>query len=59
MNGRWFDQRQLEAYLADGSEKFQKSSEKKADLNDEDEDGGGENEGKRLEKFGAWLEEEK
>lgn len=62
MNGRWFDERQLEADIADGSEKFRKSNEKKVDLGDEDDgdgDGGGEDDGKRLDKFGAWLEEEK
>lgn len=64
MHGRWFDERQLQAYIADGSEKFKKSNEKKAgDVGDED----GENsdgadavgaEGDRLDKFGKWLEEE-
>ncbi len=67
MNGRWFDERQLEAYIADGSEKFKKSDEKKAHLEDENEnknanananEGGGA-EGERLDKFGEWLEEEK
>ena len=57
MNGRWFDERQLEAHVADGSEKFKKSNEKKADV--EEEDGEGEGEGDRLDKFGSWLEEEK
>ena len=55
MNGRWFDERQLEAHVADGSEKFKKSNEKKADADEED----GEGEGDRLDKFGSWLEEEK
>jgi HIV Tat-specific factor 1 len=57
MNGRWFDERQLEAYIADGSEKFKKSNEKKADIGD-DNDGGEDGEGERLDKFGEWLEEE-
>ncbi len=53
MNGRWFDERQLEAHVADGSEKYKKSNEKKVDV-DEEEEG----EGDRLDKFGSWLEEE-
>ena len=57
MNGRWFDERQLEAHIADGSEKFKKSNEKKADV--DEEDGEGEGEGDRLDKFGSWLENEK
>jgi len=44
----------VEAYIADGSEKFKKSSEKKAPI-EEDE---GEDDGKRLDQFGSWLEEE-
>jgi HIV Tat-specific factor 1 len=55
MDGRWFDERQLEAYLADGSEKFKKSSEKTADVAEGEEEA----EGDRLDKFGSWLEEEK
>ena len=65
MDGRWFDERQLEAYVADGSEKFKKSNKKKGgDVEDEDGEnsGGGDGvggEGDRLDKFGKWLEEEK
>lgn len=63
MNGRWFDERQLEAHVADGSEKFRKSNEKEADLGDEMENDGAGNgsggEGERLDKFGKWLEDEK
>ena len=55
MNGRWFDERQLEAYIADGSEKFKKSNEKTVDVAEGEEEA----EGNRLEKFGSWLEEEK
>jgi HIV Tat-specific factor 1 len=55
MDGRWFDERQLKAYVADGSEKFKKSSEKTVDV----AQGEGEAEGDRLDKFGSWLEEEK
>jgi len=54
MNGRWFDERQLEAQIATGEEKFKKSTDKKSVL-DEDTD---EEEGGRLDKFGAWLEQE-
>lgn len=66
MHGRWFDERQLQAYVADGSEKFKKSNEKKGGGDVEDEDGGNSDEGDgvggegdRLDKFGKWLEEEK
>lgn len=55
MDGRWFDERQLEAYIADGSEKFKKSNEKTVDVGEGEEEA----EGDRLDKFGSWLEEEK
>jgi HIV Tat-specific factor 1 len=55
MDGRWFDERQLTAYIADGSEKFRKSNEKTINVA-EGEEGGEED---RLDKFGSWLEEEK
>ena len=59
MDGRWFDERQLKAYVADGSEKFKKSNEKTVDV----AEGGGEAEAEaeddRLDKFGSWLEEDK
>jgi hypothetical protein len=70
MNGRWFDERQLEAHIADGTEKFRKSNEKKVDVGaDEEKDGasagaGGVgvgdagDESERLDKFGQWLEDE-
>jgi len=51
MDGRFFATQKLEAYIADGSEKFKKTSEKKL----VDEEG---EEGKRLDEFGKWLEEE-
>ncbi|KIW67895.1 hypothetical protein PV04_07110 [Phialophora macrospora] len=54
MNGRWFDERQLEAFLATGTEKFKKSSDKKVGFVDDEEEEG---EGSRLDKFGSWLEE--
>lgn len=52
MDGRFFDTRIVEAYIADGSEKFKKTGEKLG-VEDEDED-----EGKRLDQFGSWLESE-
>ena len=54
MNGRHFSGMVVEAYIADGNEKFKKSSEKKAIAFEEE----GEDEGKRLDQFGTWLEEE-
>lgn len=51
MDGRFFDTRKVEAYITDGSEKFQKSGERKLGVDDEDE-------GKRLDQFGSWLEAE-
>lgn len=61
MNGRWFDERQLEAYLADGSEKFKRSDEKKVEVEVDggnEKDGGAGAESDRLDKFGHWLEKE-
>ncbi|KAL8674549.1 MAG: hypothetical protein Q9168_001067 [Polycauliona sp. 1 TL-2023] len=55
MDGRFFSGTKVEAYISDGSEKFKKSSEKKLQVEDEEE-GGNEEEGKRLDKFGSWLE---
>lgn len=53
MNGRWFDKTQVEAHVANGSEKYKKSGDKKVAFEDsEDEDEGG-----RLDKFGEWIEE--
>lgn len=51
MDGRFFDTRRVEAYIADGTEKFRKSGEKRLGAEDEDE-------GKRLDQFGSWLESE-
>lgn len=53
MDGRFFSGQKLEAYIADGSEKFKKSSEKKLELGDDEVD----EEGTRLDQFGSWLEE--
>lgn len=55
MNGRFFSGTKVEAYIADGSEKFKKTNEKKVVIEDDDEDG---EEGRRLDKFGNWLEED-
>ncbi|KEF52735.1 uncharacterized protein A1O9_11152 [Exophiala aquamarina CBS 119918] len=57
MHGRWFDERQLEATVATGTEKYKKSSDKTVGLYD-DEEGEGEGEGGRLDRFGSWLEED-
>ena len=54
MDGRFFSGQKLEAYIADGGEKFKKSGEKKLELGDGDE---GEDETTRLDEFGSWLEE--
>jgi HIV Tat-specific factor 1 len=51
MDGRYFSGTRVEAYIADGTEKFRKSSERKADVHEE-----GDDEGQRLDKFGSWLE---
>ncbi|KAL8929825.1 MAG: hypothetical protein Q9208_000969 [Pyrenodesmia sp. 3 TL-2023] len=57
MDNRFFAGARVEAYIADGSEKFKKSSEKKISLgDDEDEEGGEAEEGRRLDQFGSWLE---
>ena len=56
MNGRLFAGTKVEADLADGSEKFKKTTEKKARLDDDADEN--EEESKRLDQFGAWLEEQ-
>lgn len=63
MDGRFFSGTRVEAYIADGSEKFKKSNAKR-DIAVDDNDEGWEGEGKadedakRLDKFGSWLEGE-
>ena len=57
MAGRHFDGRTVEAYVADGTENFKKTNEKKKGMFDYDDDEGDEEE-KRLDEFGAWLEQE-
>jgi HIV Tat-specific factor 1 len=44
----------VQAYIADGSEKFRKAHEKEPTLNNEDEVEGEEQ--RRLDQFGSWLE---
>ena len=58
MNGRHFAGMVVEAYIADGNEKFRKSSEKRAAALADDGEEGHEEEGRRLDQFGSWLEEE-
>lgn len=50
---------QIVAYIATGAEKFSKSSEKKSNIDVDEVQGAAkeEEEGKRLDKFGSWLEE--
>ncbi|KAK5013568.1 hypothetical protein LTR16_001749 [Cryomyces antarcticus] len=52
MDGRAFGGRQVEAWIADGSEKFKKKSTKRSVLDQGDDN----EEEERLEKFGEWLE---
>jgi HIV Tat-specific factor 1 len=58
MNGRFFSGTQVIAYIADGSEKFKKTQEKRAALEDlaEGHEDDGDEEERRLEEFGSWLE---
>lgn len=58
MDGRLFSGTKVEAYIADGSERFKKTNNKKVNV-DDDEDEEEEDEGKRLDQFGNWLEEDK
>lgn len=55
MNGRYFDGRVVQAYIADGGEKFKKTSERKMGVDENDEN----DESQRLDQFGEWLEEGK
>lgn len=56
MDGRMFAGEKVQAHIATGNEKFKRSGEKKSVL-EGDGDSEGE-EGKRLDEFGKWLEEE-
>ena len=55
MSGRLFAGHEVGAYIADGTEKFRKSKDKVQ--KDFDEDGEDED-SKRLDEFGQWLENE-
>lgn len=62
MNGRFFDGTQVEAYIADGRERFRKTKTKSHDYEDDGagwEVEGDNEESQRLEKFGSWIEGEK
>ncbi|KAL4775004.1 hypothetical protein BDW60DRAFT_180963 [Aspergillus nidulans var. acristatus] len=59
MNGRFFGGTAVEAYISDGSERFRKSNEKRAALEDLAEkglDAEDDDENQRLDEFGTWLE---
>ena len=58
MNGRFFSGTQVEAYVASGEERFKKSNEKKGAGGADVEDAADDDEGKRLDQFGSWLEAE-
>ena len=65
MDGRHFSGMVVKAYTAEGGEKFKKSNEKAKALVEENgegddgvEDGKEDEESKRLDQFGEWLEEE-
>ena len=59
MDGRLFAGARVEAYVADGNEKFKKSKDKKAIIDDdnEEEEEQAKTESQRLDQFGSWLEE--
>ena len=52
MNGRHFDGRTVVAKIADGDERFKKSKPQQDTAGDDDQ------EGKRIDEFGAWLEKD-
>ncbi|RHZ69679.1 hypothetical protein CDV55_108065 [Aspergillus turcosus] len=59
MDGRFFAGTRVEAYISDGKEKFRKSNERRAALEDMAErglDAEDEEENARLDEFGTWLE---
>ncbi|KAL3480148.1 hypothetical protein BJX99DRAFT_35712 [Aspergillus californicus] len=59
MNGRFFGGIAVVAYISDGSERFRKTNEKRAALEDLAEkgfDAEDEDENQRLDEFGTWLE---
>lgn len=48
----------MEAYVADGSERFKRTNEKRAALLASVTDGEADEESARLDNFGSWLESE-
>jgi HIV Tat-specific factor 1 len=57
MDGRFFSGTRVDAYITDGSERFKKTNERRAVLEDsEDSDGSVDGEARRLDEFGSWLE---
>ncbi|OQE24755.1 hypothetical protein PENSTE_c007G09528 [Penicillium steckii] len=62
MDGRWFGGTQVVAYISEGREKFKKTNERRAALEDMAErgiDAEDEEEEQRLDEFGTWLESSK
>ena len=59
MNGRFFAQAQIVAYVSTSNERFAKSNDRKTGIEEDEVEGASkvEEEGKRLDKFGSWLEE--
>jgi len=58
MHGRFFSTQRIQASIATGAEKFKKSSEKKGVLELDEGNGAADEESRRLDQFGSWLEEE-
>lgn len=62
MDGRFFAGTRVDAYIADGSEKFKKTNAKRdeflASLEEAEEGNNEGHEADRLDKFGSWLESE-
>lgn len=59
MNGRYFGGIRVEAHVSEGREKFKKTNERRAALEDMAErgiDAEDEEENQRLDEFGTWLE---
>ncbi|KAL8814534.1 MAG: hypothetical protein Q9223_006253 [Gallowayella weberi] len=56
MDNRFFAGTRVEAYISDGSEKFKKSTGKKLQLEEDEGGEDGNEEGRRLDQFGTWLE---
>lgn len=59
MDGRYFSGTRVEAYVSSGREKFKKTNERRAALQDMAErgiDAEDEEEQQRLDEFGTWLE---